>query len=248
MKWDRRSLLVSCLPAAVAVLIFSPPALAYDFIPTDAEWNTWPEYCRARYSATQRANRTKYDGVISREVRLKWEQRIGHTTYLHMHHYCAGLAYSNRMRTQSVERERKKLLRKAIGEMIYTWERTPKAGSLYGEIATNLARLHHKASDTDQALTLLQEVIAAQPQFSGAYTAASLIYREIGRPDRQRSVLLQGNDAIQGESSEIHYFLGLFYTDQKEYSTAVEHARKAYALGYPLPGLRQKLHRLGYTF
>ncbi|MDQ2694517.1 MAG: tetratricopeptide repeat protein [Pseudomonadota bacterium] len=40
---------------------------------------------------------------------------------------------------------------------------------------------------------------------------------------------------------ELHYNLGLLYVDRQEYDLAREHAKKAYALGYPLPGLRNKL-------
>jgi tetratricopeptide (TPR) repeat protein len=42
-----------------------------------------------------------------------------------------------------------------------------------------------------------------------------------------------------------HYNLGLAYTDLKQYDKALEHAHKAYALGFNLPGLRGKLQRAG---
>ncbi len=51
---------------------------------------------------------------------------------------------------------------------------------------------------------------------------------------------------LEGKSSEIHYFLGLTLVDLKRYEEAVEHARKAYALGYPLQGLRKKLKAAGH--
>ena len=43
----------------------------------------------------------------------------------------------------------------------------------------------------------------------------------------------------------VHYNLGLAYFDAKDFDKAREHAKQAYALGHPLPGLRQKLERAG---
>ena len=62
------------------------------------------------------------------------------------------------------------------------------------------------------------------------------------------------NDAISqlrvaeqnsGDSATAHYNLGLLYLDLKDYDRAVEHARKAYELGAPLPGLKNKLAQAG---
>jgi len=52
-------------------------------------------------------------------------------------------------------------------------------------------------------------------------------------------------EKMQPESAEIHYNLGLLYYNKKEYDSAERHARKAYSLGYPLPGLRAKLIESG---
>ena len=43
--------------------------------------------------------------------------------------------------------------------------------------------------------------------------------------------------------SEAHYNLGLAYLGKGDLAKANEHAQKAYALGYPLPGLRDQLRQ-----
>ena len=50
---------------------------------------------------------------------------------------------------------------------------------------------------------------------------------------------------FQPESSEIHYNLGLLYYDKSNYQLALDHAQKAYALNYPLEGLKRLLIRKG---
>lgn len=62
---------------------------------------------------------------------------------------------------------------------------------------------------------------------------------------KAHEVLLAGNKACDGDSAEIHYFLGLLLVEENKIDEAVLHARRAYELGYPLPGLMAKLERLG---
>lgn len=52
--------------------------------------------------------------------------------------------------------------------------------------------------------------------------------------------------AIDPRSPDAHYDLGLLYLETGHPKKALEHAQIAYAAGYPLPGLREKLQRAGY--
>jgi len=45
--------------------------------------------------------------------------------------------------------------------------------------------------------------------------------------------------------SELHYDMGLLFIKMKKYRDAALQAHKAYVLGYPLPGLREKLKAVG---
>lgn len=51
---------------------------------------------------------------------------------------------------------------------------------------------------------------------------------------------------LAGDNVNIHYNLGLAYVDLKDYDKALASAHKAYQLGFPLPGLRNKLKKVGY--
>jgi tetratricopeptide (TPR) repeat protein len=52
--------------------------------------------------------------------------------------------------------------------------------------------------------------------------------------------------ALEPDSAEAHYNYGLVLVDLGDYDKALEHAHRAYALGFPLPGLRNKLTRAGH--
>lgn len=52
---------------------------------------------------------------------------------------------------------------------------------------------------------------------------------------------------IDPNSADAHYNLGLLYVERSQYQDAIEHAVKAYQLGFPLPGLKHKLVQAGYS-
>lgn len=52
--------------------------------------------------------------------------------------------------------------------------------------------------------------------------------------------------AIDPSSADTHYNLGLVYLELAEFEKASRHARAAYAAGYPLPGLRNRLKKAGH--
>lgn len=57
----------------------------------------------------------------------------------------------------------------------------------------------------------------------------------------------QLNEAVklQPENANINYNLGLLYLKKKDYEQAKTYAKKAYELGFPLPGLKNKLMEAG---
>lgn len=56
---------------------------------------------------------------------------------------------------------------------------------------------------------------------------------------------LEAAVAQAGEDANVHYNLGLAYTDLKQYDAALKSAHTAYRLGFPLPGLMNRLQRAG---
>jgi tetratricopeptide (TPR) repeat protein len=50
---------------------------------------------------------------------------------------------------------------------------------------------------------------------------------------------------LEPENPTINYNLGLLYLKQKDYEQAKTYAKKAYELGFPLPGLKNRLKQAG---
>lgn len=65
-----------------------------------------------------------------------------------------------------------------------------------------------------------------------------------GRSELARPILDQAA-ASDLNDPNFHYNLGLAYLEIKEYDKALQRAKTAYAMGWPLPGLRDRLKREG---
>lgn len=50
---------------------------------------------------------------------------------------------------------------------------------------------------------------------------------------------------LDARNANVSYNLGLAYVELKQYDKALESAHAAYRMGFPLPGLREKLRRVG---
>ncbi|WP_193317291.1 ABC transporter permease [Janthinobacterium sp. FT14W] len=136
-------------------------------------------------------------------------------------------------------------------------------GSLGADISYTLEHFpnHHRALASMAKLGL--RLKSAQP--AGArYTVSCYFERAIAFAPHDVTarmvfgnyLLATGQDAaaleqldaasrLAPEQATIQYNLGLMYVKKKEYEKASAHAQKAYALGFPLPGLRNKLKAAG---
>ena len=149
---------------------------------------------------------------------------------------------------------------------------TPKVESLAGGNTTitpggdmgytlNVFPNHHRAL---MALIKLSEREKTDKPRDMGYTVACRFERaERFRPDDATVKMLHGiylmrkgkmqaaadkleeANSLAGENANIFYNLGLAYFDLKQYDKALTSAHAAYELGFPLPGLRDKLKRAG---
>lgn len=67
---------------------------------------------------------------------------------------------------------------------------------------------------------------------------------KIGKPN-QAIEQLEISVGLAPENATAHYNLGLLYFDKKDFGKARIHAEAAYALDFPLPGLRNRLKKVG---
>jgi hypothetical protein len=78
-------------------------------------------------------------------------------------------------------------------------------------------------------------------------TVRTLYGTYLARRGQRAAALEQLEEAqrLGGDDANLQYNLGLVYFDLKKYDEALAFAQKAYAQGFPLPGLRNKLQQVG---
>lgn len=240
--------IAASLPWALICALTAAPqvATALSFEPTEREWATWPAHCQARYMVSGAGVDSAFSGRVSPTIVRSWEDRLGPEVWYALHHYCAGLIIANRAKLELDKRKREALLQDAIEEDAFTLGRMPAQHPMHAEIAAHKALLHGELGQTEEAMRSFDVAIAACKECDIGYRAKAMYYRSKGQLPDARSVLEEGDRATDGQFASIHYFLGLVLLDMQQPTAAVEHARKAYELGYPLPGLRDRLAKAGH--
>lgn len=235
--------LVACLSQVLA-----GSAWGFTFVPTTAEWNAWPAYCRAKYSSLSldMVFNSGYYGRVSPQEVARTKAELG-KAWDGVHHHCAGLSNFQRAVAASQEGQRKSLLKQAYGDTQYSLVRIDQTNVLYAPMSVQMGLVARAQGNWARAMQHFDAAIAARPDLPDGYQGVAMIHRDRRDLEAARDILVRGNEAVGGGSAEIHYTLGLVLFDMKQYEAAAEHARRAYDLGYPLPGLRRKLATAGVT-
>jgi Flp pilus assembly protein TadD len=226
------------------LVIFPTVSLAYQFVPTDAEWLGWPDYCKAKYAWTNIGRRSKFASTVTAAQKRElssWEK----AGIRGIHHHCAGTAWLRRAQLERNETRRKYLLRQARAETQFSYDRSKRSSPQFVYLAVQMATIIHENGESAIAVRLLQDVIVEQPDNGILYSATAIMQRRLGNLKEAKQTLLRGNKAMAGMSPEINYNLGLLCLELGQIDEAEEYAKFAYEQGYPLPGLRRKLRLAG---
>lgn len=214
------------------------------FTPTDFEWSTWPPYCRARYDASAAGSNSKFKGRIPPAQVEEWERTLSDVWY-GLHHYCAAIVVFERARVAAKSQSRTNEMEIVIAETNYTLQRAESSHPMYSKMLTLVARANFELDRRQEAFDILNKAIALHPDIPDAYAAFGVLLRRLDRREDARDVLARGVEHVEG-NAELHYLLGLIQFELGDYVASHEQAKRAYRLGYPLPGLKRKLKAAGH--
>ncbi len=239
-------LALATLTLTALAILLPQTAAALAFAPTESEWATWPAHCQARYLVSGAGVDSEFARRIDPAAVRTWESRMGPDVWYALHHYCAALIIANRAKKEPDKKERAALLKQVIAEDQFTLGHVADTHPMHAEIAAHMGLAHRDLGQQEAALRYFDMAIDGCPTCSVGHQAKAMFYRDAGQPAQAREVLEAGDRALEGKSAVIHYLLGLVLMDMKDFPAAQEHARRAYELGYPLPGLRDRLARAGH--
>lgn len=218
---------------------------AFDLEVTDLEFAVWPQYCQARFSTIPQGAGTRWAETYPKQGVEVARRELGAATYERVHHYCNGLVWLSRARVEADPKLKAFNLHQARGEVMFTHHGLPANSPLMARSFIALAQISKEEGHIEAAVEELERGIELRPTDPALFTALALVYRSNKQLNLARDALLRGDKALEGESAGIHYNLGLIYLELGDTDSALQRAHSAYALGYPLDGLRKKLKALG---
>lgn len=224
---------------AVIILLFSGNAHAFNFEPTEREYLAWSERCRALYLSTDIGGKSPFFATMPKHI-IKHYRDIGNRQGGPWH-YCKSLAVYYRAMGEFDQKTKEELYKEALSEAKYTFRGMPESDPWFAEVGTHVARLLIKLERFDEAIVFLNKVIGLYPGYASAYSGLATAYKGKNQLQEGIKALEGGLSRMPSESAELYYFLGLFYLEDGDRKKAEEYAKKAYGLGYPLRGLKDKL-------
>ena len=129
-----------------------------------------------------------------------------------------------------------------MGDIAYTLNAFPN----HHRALWSVSRLQFKQGKPTKpsAECLLERAIRFSPQDVAVRVIYGAHLHKAGKLNEALQQYLAA-EKINPKWAELHNNIGLLYFDLKQYAQAKQHAQLAYQLGYPLPGLRNKLKRVG---
>jgi len=222
-----------------------PAHAAWDFVPTATEWQSWPLYCRVQYSWVNAGFEFEYGGSFPNDVVDDWRRTVGDYTFTGMHHWCASIHFLNRARGETAPLMRDFEMRRAWEDAMFSFSRAEPQSPVYPNMAVTVAQIRTEMGKPDEAEAALQRSMHAQPTRPEPYVMLAMIKRKAKQLPDALEVMKQADDVTHGQSAEIQYNLGLINLELGDKDASRANAKKAYGLGYPLPGLKNKLRKIG---
>ena len=211
------------------------PAHAEEVI-SALEFMVLPEFCLSSFAGSDFASRVPFE----------YRARRGATSpgagvgIPGSHHFCMGIVYLNRAVRGNVG-----AATDAIQELTYSQTRMDMDAPRYSYVSSYLGRALYRSGKHGYAKRMWAQAISVQPQARESYLALAEALLSERRPQEALEVLLKFDQVKDVEYADAEHFMAQAYFELKRYDEAKLHLDKAYSLGYPFFGLRDKLKRIG---
>jgi predicted Zn-dependent protease len=201
------------------------------------EWAFLSPLCKSQLMLSTYSSMVPPELRLSRETALEYARQSAGMPGAH--HFCAGLVHLNRAKRGAGS------YAMAISEMEYTQNQMETNAPLFSYVHSYLGTAYYRAGKRATAMRMWSLGISTQPQHRECYLAMAEALLSEHKPQEALDVLLKFDEVKDTEYADVEHFIAQTYFDLKNYDEAKAHVEKAYALGYPVFGLRDKLKRIG---
>lgn len=162
----------------ICFLFSASSALALPSAPMPDEIIALPAFCKAKLSPDP-SDDIQYSGMIGPD-------------WLHIHHYCFALNFTNRYYKYYDKNERRTFLKDALGNYDYMFSHATPNFWMRPEIHTQKAMLLAAAKQYAAAINDLQQALKDNPNYAPAYATLSDIYADLGQKQKSVAAVEQG--------------------------------------------------------
>lgn len=194
LAW-RLGLVAAALGAAGAASVAQEiPGYSKDIYAADPrEMALIPPYCQ--YTLLFR---DKTSGNDKNEMFNAWKEKVGES-FVHMHHYCAGLINANRAQLLARDRQtRQYLFANAVTEYDYVITRVPDSYILLPEILTKKGEALVQLDKGAVGVYHFERAIELKPDYWPPYAQLGDYYQKAGDLRKAREVLEAGLAKVPG--------------------------------------------------
>jgi tetratricopeptide (TPR) repeat protein len=240
MLGTKKAPLLLALCAGALFGLATAPARAGDVTMTPVEWYALPDFCRPAILGSIYIQRVPFElrGNVTEGPKTSGGAR-NPSGIPGPHHFCYGLIHLGRAKRGAEKFDT------AVSEFNYSYGQMNRNAPMFSYVSANLGRALYGQRKKADAAKVWTEAIALQPQRREAYLALAEALLGEHRADEALKVLLKYEDNKESDYPDAEHFLAQTYFDLKKYAEAKTHAERAYALGYPVFGLRDKLKQIG---
>jgi tetratricopeptide (TPR) repeat protein len=228
---------------------------AFNWVPTELEFYTLPDYCKAKMSSLLRGNPRAhtYSRMLMSKTQIeRWQKRVG-SDFKHLHHYCRGVALLSlaedpvrrervRMGRNRVKPSREHLYKEAVSEIAYTRNQSGPSRPLWKPMSLDYGRALAGARQSNQANKVFEQVIERFPRSADAWVAHARAVKRRGDVNGSISILEEAlNNVGDDGRGSVLFWLANYQLDLGDINRARETTGRAEAAGMEVDRLWRKL-------
>lgn len=140
------------------------------YAPSDVELRGLPAYCQAKFGAAK--------GDQAQLAR--WNAHFGPDNWVHMHHYCLGANFVQRLHATTDRQKRTDLMKEAVANYVYVLEHGEKSFWMRPQIQVEAGKILAQMGQRGEAARYYSQALAANPDYQPAYLPLIQAYRDAG--------------------------------------------------------------------
>jgi tetratricopeptide (TPR) repeat protein len=174
----------------------------------------------------------------------RWKEKVGATDFLHLHHYCYGLAIMSNAEDADVLRRSRyssgEMYARAVGEIDYTRSKSRPGAPLWHVMSISYARALGRAGRWSESKAVFEESIADNPHDPNAWVEYAKLLKWRGELNDAIALLQEGLNTASNPGPLL-YWLAIYQYELGDFSRAAETAVRAEAAGMKMDSLAEKL-------